>query len=76
LPKGQDSELQEKERLTGQPTAMTPMFRCCGMGNIIKEMEIFRPMNITDITSTLTHLMYLQQVNAMTGRPIEEVLVD
>ena len=76
LPKGQDSELARKGTSHGSAYSYDTHVPLLWYGNIIKEMEIFRPMNITDITSTLTHLMYLQQVNAMTGRPIEEVLVD
>ena len=45
-------------------------------GNGIPKMELFRPLNITDITATLTHLLYLQHVNAVTGEPIEEILED
>ncbi|NRA13803.1 MAG: alkaline phosphatase family protein [Crocinitomicaceae bacterium] len=42
----------------------------------IPKMELFRHLEITDITSTLTHMLYLQQVNATTGKPIVELFED
>lgn len=45
-------------------------------GSGIPKMELFRPLNITDISSTLAHILYLQHVNAVTGEPIEEILED
>jgi len=42
-------------------------------GKGIPEMQLIRPINITDIAATLTHLLYLQRSGAMTGQPIEEL---
>lgn len=43
-------------------------------GKNVPQHEIFRTINITDISATLTHLLYLQNPNALTGEPIIELL--
>lgn len=43
-------------------------------GGGIKKQEIFEPIQITDISPTLIHLLNLQRTGAMTGNPIVEVL--
>jgi hypothetical protein len=43
-------------------------------GAKIPQQEVFRIINIPDIASTLTHLLYLQRSGAMTGEPILEIL--
>jgi hypothetical protein len=43
-------------------------------GGGLKPSDVFRPIEITDISATLTHLLYLQRSGAMTGSPILEVL--
>ena len=43
-------------------------------GAKIPQQEVFRTINIPDIASTLTHLLYLQRSGAMTGEPILEIL--
>lgn len=43
-------------------------------GGGLKAKDVFRPMDITDISATLTHLLFLQRSGAMTGQPIVEVL--
>jgi predicted AlkP superfamily pyrophosphatase or phosphodiesterase len=43
-------------------------------GGGLKPSNVFRPLEITDISATLTHLLYLQRSGAMTGLPILEVL--
>ncbi|MBC8756555.1 alkaline phosphatase family protein [Kordia sp. YSTF-M3] len=43
-------------------------------GKNIPSQEIHRSMNITDISATLTQLLYLQSPNALTGKPILEIL--
>ena len=40
----------------------------------IKKQEIFNPINITDISPTLIHILNLQRTGAMTGQPIVEIL--
>ncbi len=43
-------------------------------GNGIPAQEVFRPIEITDIAATLSHILHLQRSGAMTGTPILEVL--
>ncbi len=43
-------------------------------GKNIPAQEIHRSLNITDITATLTQLLYIQTPNAVTGKPILEIL--
>jgi len=43
-------------------------------GNRMKAQEIFRPLEITDISATLVHLLNLQRIGSMTGKPIIEIL--
>ena len=43
-------------------------------GNRMKAQEIFRPLEITDISATLVHLLKLQRIGSMTGKPIVEIL--
>lgn len=43
-------------------------------GAKIPKQEVFRTIHIADISSTLTHLLYLQRSGAMTGEPILEIL--
>jgi predicted AlkP superfamily pyrophosphatase or phosphodiesterase len=76
LPKSADSETARKGTSHGSAYSYDTHVPLLWYGKIIPQMQLFRPMNITDITSTLTHLLYLQQVNALTGEPIEEILED
>ena len=43
-------------------------------GKGMKGKEVFRKINITDITATLTHILNLQTPNSTTGNPILELL--
>ena len=43
-------------------------------GKHIPKQEVHRHLNITDISATLTQLLYLQSPNALTGNPITEIL--
>ncbi|GAA3623484.1 alkaline phosphatase PafA [Flavivirga jejuensis] len=43
-------------------------------GKNIPAQEIHRNLNITDISATLTQLLYVQSPNALTGKPILEIL--
>jgi predicted AlkP superfamily pyrophosphatase or phosphodiesterase len=43
-------------------------------GNRMKHQEIFRPLEITDISATLVHMLKLQRIGSMTGKPIVEIL--
>jgi hypothetical protein len=43
-------------------------------GGGLRPKEVFRPLEIVDISATLTHLLFLQRSGAMTGDPIIEIL--
>jgi len=43
-----------------------------GMG--IKAQEVFTPYNIIDLAATMVHILDVQRPNAMTGKPMLEVL--
>ena len=43
-------------------------------GSGIKKQEIYRPIEITDIAPTLTHILNIQRTGGMTGNPIVEIL--
>jgi hypothetical protein len=43
-------------------------------GAAIPSQDVFRPIEITDIAATLSHILQLQRSGAMTGSPILEVL--
>lgn len=43
-------------------------------GKNIKKQEVFRRVNIIDISATLTYILNLQKPNATTGEPIFEIL--
>ncbi|MEN9399133.1 MAG: hypothetical protein RL632_234 [Bacteroidota bacterium] len=43
-------------------------------GSGIPAQEVFRPIEITDIAATLSHILNLQRSGAMTGTPILELL--
>lgn len=76
LPKSKDSESSRKGTSHGSAYSYDTHVPLLWYGAGIPRQEIFRPIQITDITATLTHIMYLQQVNALTGEPIEELLED
>ena len=42
-------------------------------GKGVKQLEVFRRVNITDITATLTYFLNVQRPNATTGEPILEM---
>ena len=74
LPSSKDTESSHKGTSHGSAYSYDTHVPLLWFGNGIPKMDLYRPLNITDITSTLTHMLYLQQVNAMTGDPIEEIL--
>ena len=76
LPKSKDSESAHKGTSHGSAYSYDTHVPMLWYGAGIPKMEMFRPIEITDITSTLTHLLFLQQPNAITGSPIEEILED
>lgn len=43
-------------------------------GNHLKPKDVYKPIEITDISATLVHLLNLQRAGSMTGKPILELL--
>jgi len=43
-------------------------------GNHLKQNDLFKPIDITDISATLVHVLNIQRVGSMTGKPIIELL--
>jgi len=74
LPKSADSETARKGTSHGSAYGYDTHVPLLWYGRGILKQEIFRPINITDITMTLTHMLYLQKPNATTGQPILELL--
>lgn len=74
LPKLSDNESARKGTSHGSAFNYDTHVPLLWYGKNIKHQEIYRRINITDITATLTHLLYLQKPNATTGEPIVEVL--
>lgn len=76
LPKSADSELARKGTSHGSAYSYDTHVPLLWYGMHVPVDEIHRRINITDIAATLTHLMYLQKPNAITGEPILEILED
>lgn len=74
LPKSKDSENARKGTSHGSAFNYDTHVPLIWYGKGIKKQEVFRRINIIDITATLTHLLYLQKPNATTGEPILEIL--
>ena len=74
LPKSVDSDLARKGTSHGSAFNYDTHVPLIWYGKDIPKQEVFRRINITDISATLTHLFYLQRNGAMTGEPIIELL--
>jgi predicted AlkP superfamily pyrophosphatase or phosphodiesterase len=74
LPKSTDKESSHKGTSHGSAFNYDTHVPLIFYGKGIPKQEIFRTINIIDITATLTHLLYLQKPNATTGEPILEIL--
>ena len=74
LPKSKDSELARKGTSHGSAYSYDTHVPLLWYGKGVPVDEVFRTINITDITATLTHLLYLQKPTAVTGQPILELL--
>ncbi len=74
LPKSKDSESARKGTSHGSAFAYDTHVPLLWYGKNIKHQEVFKRVNITDITATLTHILYLQKPNATIGEPILELL--
>lgn len=73
LPKSADTEAAHKGTSHGSAFNYDTHVPLLWYGKGIKAQEILRPLNITDISATLSHILYLQRSGAMTGLPIIEL---
>lgn len=74
LPKSKLSETSHKGTSHGSAFNYDTHVPLIWYGKDIPTQEVFRTINIADISTTLTHLLYLQKAGAMTGEPILELL--
>ena len=74
LPKSTDSETARKGTSHGSAFGYDTHVPLLWYGKGIPKQEILRNVQITDITATLVHMLYLQNPNALTGNPIIEIL--
>jgi predicted AlkP superfamily pyrophosphatase or phosphodiesterase len=74
LPKSKDTEESRKGTSHGSAFNYDSHVPLIWYGKNIKKQDIFRRVNIIDITATLTHILNLQKPNATTGEPILEIL--
>ena len=74
LPKTKDSEKSRKGTSHGSAFNYDTHVPLIWYGKGISKKEVFRRINIIDITATLVHLLNVQKPNATTGEPILEVL--
>jgi hypothetical protein len=73
LPKHEDSDYARKGTSHGSAFSYDTHVPLLWYGKNIPKQEIFRNIDITDIAATLTHMLYLQRANALTGQPIVEL---
>lgn len=73
LPKLADSETARKGTSHGSAFNYDTHVPLIWYGKGIPSIEVVRRVDITDISATLTHLLYLQRNGAMTGEPILEL---
>lgn len=74
LPKSRRSETSTKGTSHGSAYSYDTHVPLLWYGKGVTSQEVYRPIAITDISATLTHLLYLQHPNALTGKPILELL--
>ncbi len=74
LPKSEDTELARKGTSHGSAHTYDTHVPLLWYGKNIPTKEVFREINITDISATLAHLLYLQKPSSTTGKAILEIL--
>jgi len=74
LPESKPDESGEKGTSHGSAYSYDTHVPLLWYGAGIRTQEIFRTIEITDITATLAHILELQLPNATTGEPIVELL--
>lgn len=74
LPKSKDQKEARMGTTHGSQFNYDTQVPLLWYGKNIPNQEIHRNLNIPDISATLTQLLYLQSPNALTGKPILEIL--
>lgn len=74
LPKSHDTEQARQGTSHGSAHNYDAQVPLLWYGKHIPVQQVFRKVNITDITATLVHLLYLQKPGSTTGEPILEIL--
>jgi hypothetical protein len=74
LPKYADTESAHKGTSHGSSFNYDTHVPLLWYGKGIQQQDVIRSLNITDISATLSHLLFLQRSGAMTGLPIVEIL--
>lgn len=74
LPKTVDSESARKGTSHGSAFSYDTHVPLLWYGKNVPNQEVFDDIQITAISATLTHLLFLQRPNALTGLPILQLL--
>lgn len=74
LPKSADSEKARKGTSHGSAFSYDTHVPLLWFGKNVPDQEVFDDIEITSIAATLTHLLFLQRPNALTGVPILPLL--
>ncbi len=74
LPKSSDTELAHKGTSHGSAFNYDTHVPLLWYGANVSSQEIYRNIQITDISATLAQFFYIQMPNALTGKPIVELL--
>jgi predicted AlkP superfamily pyrophosphatase or phosphodiesterase len=74
LDKHEDNEKSRKGTSHGSAFSYDTHVPLLWYGKNIPKQEVFRQIDITDIAATLAHFLYVQHPNALTGKPIVEIL--
>jgi len=74
LPKSSDYKGHQKGTSHGSAFSYDTHVPLLWYGKNVPDQEVFEDLEITSIAATLTHLLFLQRPNALTGRPILPLL--
>ena len=74
LPKSTDHPIVRKGTSHGSAFSYDTHVPLLWYGKNVPDQELFDDMEITSIAATLTHMLFLQRPNALTGKPILPLL--
>jgi predicted AlkP superfamily pyrophosphatase or phosphodiesterase len=74
LPKSSDYDGHDKGTSHGSAFSYDTHVPLLWYGKNVPDQELFEDLEITSIAATLTHMLFLQRPNALTGRPILPLL--